>query len=90
MSGDGILVQSDDHQELFADKDTTKPTHTGEADNIYVIERLLGKKKQKKKTYYLVKWKDFDHAEATWEPMSALPKALINAFNAEQRKVKQE
>lgn len=39
----------------------------GEPDT-YIISEILDKKVENRKTYYLVRWKGFPRADATWEP----------------------
>jgi len=34
----------------------------------YIISEILDKKVENRKTYYLVRWKGFPRADATWEP----------------------
>ncbi len=36
----------------------------------YIISKILDKKVENRKTYYLVKWKGFKDNEATWEESS--------------------
>lgn len=36
----------------------------------YIISKILNKKVENRKTFYLVKWKGFKEDEATWEPSS--------------------
>jgi hypothetical protein len=38
----------------------------------YRIKKIVGKKTEKKKTYYLVHWQGFKVADATWEPKQQL------------------
>lgn len=57
----------------------------------YVIEKLVGKKVQNKKTLYLVKWKGFDDSQNTWTEENNIKKStlgaeLITAFNRSQKK----
>lgn len=40
---------------------------TQEAKNYFEVEKILNKRLSKGKTEYLVKWKDFEQAQATWE-----------------------
>jgi hypothetical protein len=45
----------------------------GEPDEeFYQVETILDKKKQGKKTLYLVKWEGYSVEESTWEPISNL------------------
>jgi hypothetical protein len=38
----------------------------------YVVKNIIGKKKIRGKTYYLVEWKGYPREEATWEPRERL------------------
>jgi len=38
----------------------------------YVVKNIIGKKKLRGKTYYLVEWKGYPREEATWEPRERL------------------
>lgn len=40
--------------------------------NEYVVEKIVDKKKQKGKIFYLVKWKGYSSEENTWEPRTVL------------------
>merc|ERR1739838_410602 len=35
----------------------------------YEVEKIIDKKSIRKKVYYFVKWKGFDHCDNTWEPV---------------------
>jgi hypothetical protein len=52
----------------------------------FVIEKLLQSKMIKNKKHYLVKWKDYPIADATWEPATQIikdgAKRHIQAYNA--------
>ena len=37
-------------------------------NNQYEVEKIIEDKKINKKTFYLVKWKNFSHNNNTWEP----------------------
>eukprot|EP00128_Syssomonas_multiformis_P014775 Colp12_sorted_trinity150504_noHs@10719 len=54
----------------------------------YVVEKVLSKRIRKGATEYLLKWKGYSDAEATWEPMEHCEGCndLIDAFEAEQNK----
>lgn len=41
----------------------------------YSVERLVGKRVQKGKVYYLIKWKDYGDEHNTWEPEEHCGKA---------------
>jgi hypothetical protein len=47
-----------------------------ETEQKYYVEKFLNKKVENRKTYYLVKWKDYATKEATWEEKTELIKDL--------------
>ncbi|MFN4050410.1 MAG: chromo domain-containing protein [Acinetobacter pittii] len=47
---------------------------------MYYIERLLDRRKVGRGWSYLVKWRDYDTSEATWEPASKLPRAVVQEY----------
>lgn len=50
----------------------------------YIIKDIIGKKKMKGKTYYLVHWKNYKKSEATWEPEDVIKEdaeVLIKNYN---------
>ena len=44
-------------------------------DNEYEVETIVEKRKEKKRVFYLVKWKNFSMDYATWEPTENLRNA---------------
>merc|ERR1712223_787630 len=46
----------------------------------YIIEKIIDKRKRKRKVQYLVKWEGYDEKDNTWEPASSLPKELKQEF----------
>ena len=57
------------------------------ADVKYEVEYIVGKEKRGKETWYLVKWKNYSHEEASWEPELDLKQDglgdMIKQFEAE-------
>jgi hypothetical protein len=53
-----------------------------EATQLWVAEKINGRKKVNGKKYYLIKWKNFPENESTWEPVDKISNAidLINEF----------
>jgi hypothetical protein len=49
-----------------------------------VAEKILEKRRRKKRTEYLVKWQDSD--EPTWEPAKNIDQDLVKAFEVAQPK----
>jgi hypothetical protein len=47
-----------------------------ETEQKYYVEKFLNKKVENRKTYYLVKWKDYATKEATWEEKTELIKDI--------------
>ena len=46
----------------------------------YAIRRLIDKRTRGNKIEYLVQWRGYPVAQATWEYKSKLPKAFVNAY----------
>lgn len=44
------------------------PSSTSEEDNIFGVEKVIGKRIINNKPHYLLKWKDFDESFSSWEP----------------------
>lgn len=55
--------------------------------NLYPVERIIGKKSIAGRVHYLIKWKDYDEDEATWEMFANLRhiRPLIMEYNARIR-----
>jgi hypothetical protein len=60
------------------DKNEKQPPK--EAIDKYIIENIINKKVKNKKVYYLIKWKDYDVKEATWELKENIPKNVIEEY----------
>ena len=60
-------------QQLQVVKDNEKPPHF-ESVKKYIVEAIVGKKKEKNKIMYNVKWKHFPSDKNTWEPRTQLLK----------------
>ena len=54
------------------DKKTIRPLTTKQNKNVYIINKLIQKRKNKGKIEYLVDWKGFDESDQTWEPRTQL------------------
>ena len=52
-----------------------KPTSI-KSDEEYEVERILGKKIISETVHYLVKWKEYDTSESTWEPKGNLKNCM--------------
>nr|VZI05106.1 unnamed protein product [Spirometra erinaceieuropaei] len=62
-------------------------------DNIYLVEKIVGRRVKKGRTEYLVRWKGFPPEHDSWEPQHHLHEAcnpLIEAFNAQRQALKLE
>lgn len=57
--------------EKLPDKSLIRGTKTKGVTK-YIVEKILDKKKEKGKVYYLVKWKGFSNKDNTWEPRTNL------------------
>jgi len=54
-----------------------------EMSNKFIVEKILDKKKEKGKVYYLIKWKKYNKKHNSWEPRTELIKdvpELIKAY----------
>jgi hypothetical protein len=54
----------------------------------YEVEELLERKQQGNKTFYLVKWVNYDTSESTWEPEDNLDPTTVKKFNDHQSQKK--
>lgn len=61
-----------------------------EDDDYYEVEKILDKKFENEKIFYLVKWKHFPDTDTSWEPEENMQKCtkLVEIFNKEQEKSK--
>lgn len=57
------------------------------SDDVYEVESILDKKLENNQVYYLVKWKDYNFSECTWELASNLNgcKRKVRKFEKEVR-----
>ena len=66
-------------------KDEIMKAPENEKETKYTVEKIIGKKKVKNITFYLVKWKNYKKDESTWEKESQLIedglKDMIDDFN---------
>lgn len=69
-----------------------KPANDSVKENTYSVNKLIGKKIEKKKAYYLTWFKGYKKDTATWEPETQLIedglKDYIDKFNLEQKNKK--
>ena len=76
--------------EIMPDKKTIRPLTTKQNKNVYIINKLIQKRKNKGKIEYLVDWKGFDESDQTWEPRTQLIEDgmidMIKAFETEKQK----
>ncbi len=72
------------------DKKTIRPLATKQNNNVYIINKLVQKRKNKGKIEYLVNWKGFDVSDQSWEPRTQLIEDgmidMIKAFETEKLK----
>lgn len=54
----------------------------GDGEGMFTVEKIIDKKKDGRRTLYLIKWEGFDEKDATWEPLSNLGnvKELVKDF----------
>lgn len=59
-----------------------------DVEEVYIIEKVKGKKILGDRVFYLVKWEGYD--EETWQPLDTFKDALdsINEYEVEQQKMK--
>ena len=58
------------------------------SDEEYEVERILGKKTISETAHYLVKWKEYNISESTWEPKKNLRNCVRTLWQFE-REIKQ-
>lgn len=73
---------------LTCDEDLTAaldvpPAALDEEENIWEVEMLLAKRKQGRRTFYLVKWKGFPDSSNTWEEAEDISAVLIDKFESD-------
>lgn len=58
--------------------------------DLYVVEKILGKRTKNSKVEYLVKWENYPHSDNTWEPLVNLESVmfLIDEYESNQNKIK--
>ena len=64
------LRSSKQKQQVYMDQDFT--------DSVYIIEEILGSRKQKNIVEYHIKWEGY--SETTWEPSKNIPSCIRNYF----------
>lgn len=58
---------------------------SAEQDDIFEVEKLLNRRKEKGKTLYRVKWLGYDMKEATWEPVENLSDVMEMVFELDEK-----
>ena len=57
--------------------------------DVYIIDKIIDKRKVKNKVEYLVTWKGFDSEDSTWEPRTQLIEdgqlGIITTFENNQK-----
>merc|ERR1712012_1299525 len=78
----GELESSDEKNETGAERNKSiAPSNVVIEDGIeYILEKIIDKRKRKRKVQYLVKWEGYDEKDNTWEPACSLPKELKQEF----------
>lgn len=71
------------------EKETVKPVGEIE-ENRFEFEKILDKKTENRRVYYLVKWKHYPKKEATWEPASELKEDVPQAVANYEKKLKEK
>ena len=47
---------------------------------VFIVEKIVDKRKNKNKIEYLIKWKDYPTSKNTWEPKTSLIKDIPQAI----------
>jgi hypothetical protein len=66
-----------------------RPVKTVKGKQVYLVEKILDKKKENNRIYFLIKWKGFPSSYNSWEPRSELIKdipILIKEFEKSNNK----
>ena len=52
-------------------------------EGVFIVEKILDRKKEGRRILYLVKWEGFEEKDATWEPVSNLGnvKELVREYD---------
>eukprot|EP00347_Sterkiella_histriomuscorum_P011847 403370879 len=81
------LIEEDNTYEPYptlhpSEKAQLESDHENDA-SIFTVEKILDKKKEGRRVYYMVKWEGFSEDQATWEPLSNLQnvKELLKEFD---------
>ena len=71
-------------EQLCADQLPSRPGPVGGSDDVCEAELIVDKRVRPSGVEYLVKWKGWGVAEATWEPLRNLQdcQRLVNLYNA--------
>ena len=69
-------------------KARTQAPSDSDSDEVYEVERILGKRMEDSRLYYQVQWKGYDQSYDTWEPASSLAdsKAAVAAYEKNKPK----
>ena len=80
-----VLKASVGKKNLKSKNKRRKNTAVVKEDPVYAVEKIVNKRTHGRQTLYLIKWKDFDTSQNTWEPENQLIKdglkPIIDHFN---------
>lgn len=68
---DEIIGESEPFPKLMP-SEKAQVESDGEDANVFLVEKILDRKKVGRKTLYFVKWENYDESQNTWEPASNL------------------
>ena len=75
--------------EIMPHKKNIRPKGSKKGKDVYIIDKIIDKRKVKNKVEYLVTWKGFDVEDATWEPRTQLIQdgqlGIITTFENNQK-----
>jgi len=72
-------------------KSAIRKIKTTRGKDVYIIDKIVGKRKHKNKIEYLIKWKGFDDSDNTYESRKQLiednQKQIIDDYESSQKKI---
>ena len=73
------------------DKSSIRKVKKKEGKDVYILDRIVGKRKHKNRIEYLIKWKGFDDSDNTYESRKELLedglKEYIDDYEKEIKKI---
>ena len=82
-------LQLIDANEKMPIKSSIRKIKTTRGKDVYIIDKIVGKRKHKNKIEYLIKWKGFDDSDNTYESRKQLiednQKQIIDDYESSQK-----